>query len=1129
MEFYRIYFLLMLVSVNFKAQTASENYVKVTTYLEPTTTSNSNIKQRQVVKYIDGLGKPKQIVDVKVSPLGNDIVRHFEYDQFGRAVKTFLPLPQLGSQNGNIYTSPDMSYYGGEKIYSENILENSLLDKLLSSYNEGNNWINKPIVYSYDLNEEDDEVINFNTSTIWEGKITRETLNASSYYPAHTLYKNKVVDEDGNTTVEFKNSRGQILLIRKILNSNEFVDTYYVYNKFDFLAFIIPPKAAQLNIPLTVLNELCYQYRYDGRGRIAEKKLPGKGSESLWESFIYDKCDRLVMNQDPNLKNSGKWLFTKYDDYGKVVYTGIVQDDRSREAIQQELLQARYCTELRDDVNGFVKSNTTINYTNRAYPYKNINDILTINYYDKYPLNAVAIPATILGQPTLKHSDGNYSRTTKSLLTATYVKNLENDQWTKNYIWYDEKGRSIGSHSFNHLGGYTIVNTLLDFAGIPQHSITTHQKDATTTSIPVTVKETFEYDSQNRLLVHKHQVDNNPEVVLTENTYDELSRIKSKKVGNNLQNIDYKYNIRGWLLGVNIDQMGEADLGGRLFSYKIKYDTVEGVVNPFGSPFSNHYVTPKYNGNIAEVDWRIITTIGDTPPLIPYRYGYAYDSLNRLKAGYYQNPIDPYSRENSEIIDYDVNGNITSLYRTSTIENANNQPTVIDDLTFTYAEGNKSNRLVSISDMGNSSGYEGGGGTIVYDANGNMIKMPDKNINSITYNILNLPTNVTIGSRFSAVNNAYVYRADGTKVMKNITTFNPGGTSTYYLDGFHHIEVNSGILEMDLTSPLKSAYEQQAFNVEDSDSNNLNPILDPTLQFFPTAEGFYDYRKSQYIYQYKDHLGNVRLSYGRDINGNLEIVDSNSYYPFGMNHLNSGTANFGTGSYKNYKYQEQELQETGFYAFKWRQYMPDVGRFFNIDPLSEKFPYNSTYAFSENRVIDGRELEGLEHVPINFNSYANSFVPYLKDSAKSAIKSIGNTAEKVANVLEDTGTYVKAGAIILGAGSVITGQPEGVATAVKMYNVGDKMSTAATVAKTTSLLSQGKVKDAAIGGAKEVVGGKVGDKINGLSKVNEVSKMVIKEGANNAIDKTATAIEKTVKPTENKPQKVVEDKKDPKN
>ncbi|ASW73630.1 hypothetical protein IQ37_19315 [Chryseobacterium piperi] len=40
--------------------------------------------------------------------------------------------------------------------------------------------------------------------------------------------------------------------------------------------------------------------------------------------------------------------------------------------------------------------------------------------------------------------------------------------------------------------------------------------------------------------------------------------------------------------------------------------------------------------------------------------------------------------------------------------------------------------------------------------------------------------------------------------------------------------------------------------------------------------------------------------------------------------------------------------------------MPDVGRFFNIDPLAEKYPYNSTYAFQENKMGMGVELEGLE-------------------------------------------------------------------------------------------------------------------------------------------------------------------------
>jgi len=106
----------------------------------------------------------------------------------------------------------------------------------------------------------------------------------------------------------------------------------------------------------------------------------------------------------------------------------------------------------------------------------------------------------------------------------------------------------------------------------------------------------------------------------------------------------------------------------------------------------------------------------------------------------------------------------------------------------------------------------------------------------------------------------------------------------------------------------------------------------------------------------------VRLSYKNEGNQNQIVTDSNDYYPFGMSFVRNSEedAHFGTGSYFNYKYQGQELQETGFYMFKYRTYMPDTGRFMQIDPLAEKFPYNSTYAIQENKMGMGIELEGLE-------------------------------------------------------------------------------------------------------------------------------------------------------------------------
>jgi len=61
----------------------------------------------------------------------------------------------------------------------------------------------------------------------------------------------------------------------------------------------------------------------------------------------------------------------------------------------------------------------------------------------------------------------------------------------------------------------------------------------------------------------------------------------------------------------------------------------------------------------------------------------------------------------------------------------------------------------------------------------------------------------------------------------------------------------------------------------------------------------------------------------------------------------------------------------GAVAFKYRVEDARLGRFFSVDPLFTEYPYNSTYAFSENRLIDGIDLEGCEfHVKV-FQDNAN--------------------------------------------------------------------------------------------------------------------------------------------------------------
>lgn len=98
--------------------------------------------------------------------------------------------------------------------------------------------------------------------------------------------------------------------------------------------------------------------------------------------------------------------------------------------------------------------------------------------------------------------------------------------------------------------------------------------------------------------------------------------------------------------------------------------------------------------------------------------------------------------------------------------------------------------------------------------------------------------------------------------------------------------------------------------------------------------------------QYIGNYSNVFIAYEEDV-----VVESKNYvvsnsYRYSVQNQEKHDEIRGKGNYINYKY---------------RGYDPRVGRLdWLVDPLSPEYPWNSPYAFSENRVIDAVELEGLE-------------------------------------------------------------------------------------------------------------------------------------------------------------------------
>ena len=99
----------------------------------------------------------------------------------------------------------------------------------------------------------------------------------------------------------------------------------------------------------------------------------------------------------------------------------------------------------------------------------------------------------------------------------------------------------------------------------------------------------------------------------------------------------------------------------------------------------------------------------------------------------------------------------------------------------------------------------------------------------------------------------------------------------------------------------------------------------------------------------------------------IAIREEKNYYPFGLKHKGYNDIIIGTeNNYKHYQSQEW-TEDLGLNIHEWRYRISDpaIGRFWQIDPLAESFVHNGTYNFSENRVTDAVELEGLEALVIH--------------------------------------------------------------------------------------------------------------------------------------------------------------------
>jgi len=865
------------------SSTLKKNYVRTWIPDEPTPTQTNNVKHRQQTDYVDGLGRPLQTVQLKAHADGYDIIQHHVYDALGRESVQFLPFTaQETSSFGELQYNAKMrieQFYppaDGQQPYSVTEFDNSPLNRPVKQMAPGKNWVgsNRGEELAYKTNSDESYLQNGANPiyTVVKSSFPRFSLNGSGAlqydgnYADGQLYITRVTDEDGSIGDEIKDKLGRVIAKRQLAKAISgtpypalapkemfpvnFTYTFYVYDDLGRLRYVLPPGATnpQLSVsnsnngatttntftyswtvPTTdQVNGICYTYLYDDRGRLIEKKIPGKAVEYM----VYDQRDRLVLSQDGNLRSQNKWMLTAYDALNRPVITGLVSSSESRATVAAyantpgtySAPDWRYYTAQNDLFHNYPAS------INNTY-------ILSYTYYDNYDeLSSLAFDGNKF--PAMPTADNSVvvsaiNTSVKGMLTGTKLRVLDPDNpnggdWITTVQYYDAKGRAIQGAQTNLKGGIDRTGSLFYFQGMPYRTALWHQNPAalaqpgataalTNIKLDKTFKRNFTIDGGNDLIWSIQQsINDGTPFNLAYYDYNHLGQPVIKQY--TTTDILHEYNIRGWLNHIQARKSTNHDVN--FFNETLHYD--------------DGFASKLYNGNIAGITWKYYDSLGSGAN---NAYGYTYDQLSRLNHAEYRELsqgglwLNSHKDYTASAITYDDRGNILTMNQRGNITG----PINMDQLSYTY--GNNGNQLIKVKDnvtvaaTGTLPDFKDKadlGVEYTYDDNGNLVADENKGI-TITYNYLNKPAKLEINGKG---NIAYIYDAMGNRLRK--TVHDDAANTTEVWDYMGNFVYKDNVLQYILNEEGRSRPEVVTSGAQSG--------------------------QTKFVYDYfiKDHLGNVR-------------------------------------------------------------------------------------------------------------------------------------------------------------------------------------------------------------------------------------------------------------------------------
>ena len=829
-------------------------------------TGSGRVEQTVITK---GSPLQKDIVSFQsYDAFGREATKYLPYvsTESSAAFKPSLP----SAEYYNFYNNSNPKVAADASPFSRSIFNSDPLSRLSQQGSVGTFW--QPTTgasksFSYGINSVN-EVKKWNILDLGNSKF-------SLYYTFYDATELSVVtstDEQGLVTKQFKDYEGKTICTKAQVSATVWAETSNLYDDRGDLRFVLPPEAIGIveqqlaasggmpssyslltnntlftpdfffpntylyleGVTVTMVagvapfsptfsvrpypqavtnnlaNQFAYQYLYDNLHRKIAEKTPGTD----WKYFIYDSRDQLVLSQDGNQRLTNQYSFTKYDDLGRPVLSGLT-------TIAGTIDQVRATVDSQTTLHEQIGS-TVLGYSNNAYPsVSDPNAYLVATYYDNY---STCLPCQdsnlqfVTAEPWVSTSNEPYQKFDRVLgrTVGSSVKILDTNNWLNTVSYYNRQGAVIQTIGSNHLSGRDRVSILYDFSGKKLeelHTLVNYNSGGIATQ-----RKRFDYDHAGRLLKVYHQLNTQGEIVLSSLEYNELGQVVKKKLHSEdtgityLQALDYRYNIRGWMTNLNTTTPELGDPQQDYFGMDLSYNNA----------IANAGSTTRTDGLVSAIKWK--NDLSSKQRL----YNFGYDNLKQLSSATHKMSATGGASWGSENdfynetgLSYDLNGNIKSLSRnTGFFNGTSNTAEPIDQLTYNYGAGGNQLQFVkeNIAGANKDLGFKDGGSNTAndpdytYDANGNVTKDQNKSITSITYYFNNLPKRVSFSDGSYLEN---TYDAAGIKLTQ--IYFKAGTTTTTdYVGGM--VLLNGQVLLLNheegrITAPT---YSNQIVNKEAS-------------------------------------------------------------------------------------------------------------------------------------------------------------------------------------------------------------------------------------------------------------------------------------------------------------------------